>query len=302
VEKISRKGTNEMDSNEIVDLIKMPSGLTYEDRYGQYLKVFESVYMSEKPVVIKNPPGCWIPLLWWLGAEVEGGQCYFEHDDIVICLVDEKKLTKGKILRDRTLLETLTGFRPELVDALWKSDMEWPLRKSPQMWVVERRVAKKDFVITNNGSFHRKEVLDYLSVLREFVPSKKCCVLVPCAADKPYPSKLHKAILEMLPPEYHIIVATGVLGLVPMELWSIMPWYDSGLPNEWRLMKIVSWYFSQYTYEKIVVYCDYYNEAIEKGLINSSAEKIFVNPIKFYFNYVDLLDQQRIGALRRALI
>ena len=278
-----------------IDLTTMPSGKTYEDRYGKYLDVFKQVYEGSGVVVI-SPPACWVPLIWWLGGRIEGDtQRIFEQDDIYETLLVTGAINRNRILYDRTLLETLTGVRPELVDALWKSDCEWFSNTAP---VRER---EKEFVVTNNGSFHRPEIFTYQEMLRDFVPSKKKCILVPCAADKPYPAKLHKAVLKIMPVDYHLIIATGVLGLVPMELWDKMPHYDSGIPNEWRLMKTVASYFGRHDYHKIVVYCDFYNEALSHGLQGIHTEKVFVNPIKFYFNYLDLLDKNRLARLRESL-
>jgi len=288
----------------LIDLSNLPSGSTYEDRYGGYMSIFRSVFESVvrgQDVVVVNPPFCWIPLIWWLGGETEGGQIFFEHDFVVRQLVNSKTIDRQRILSDRTLLEAITCLRPELVDTLWKSDMEWVVDPTI-LDALRYQSIRSEFVITNNGSYHRSEVLAYLKKLWAFKSTFQKCILVPCAADKPYPSRLHRAILDFLPDDYHLIVATGVLGLVPQELWAVMPHYDSGLPNEWRLMSIVSDYFRRHTYSKVVVYCDYYNEAIERGLMGiSGLERVFVNPVKFYYNYIDLLDSRRLGRLKEVL-
>lgn len=276
----------------VIDLTNMPSGNTYEDRYGKYLDILKTIH-SSKFVKVINPPWSWIPLIFWFGGDVDGGQCYFENDIYIYRM----GLERVNIIKNRTLLEMTTCVRPELVDALWKSDMEWELK-----YELDFRDKRKEFVVTNNGSFHRKEVIDYFDKLKEFVPTKRKAILVPCAADKPYPSKLHKKVLDMMPEDYHIIIATGVLGLVPQELWPFMPHYDSGLPNEWRLMGMVESYFLNHHYEKVIVYCDYYNKAIQKGIIHVVPEVIFINSVKFYFNYLDLLDSERLDNLQTALL
>ncbi len=272
----------------IVDLSIMPSGKTYEDRYGGYMDVFKKA--SENKLKVINPPHCWKPLLWWLGVDVEGGQCFFEHDYIFESL----SLNRVQILKDRTLLEMFCTIRPELTDALWKADMEW------NCW-FDNSTYEREFIITNNASFHRSEIRDYLERLNNFKPTKNKCVLVPCAADKPYPSVLHKKVLDMLPDDYHLVVASGVTGLVPMELWEYMPYYDSGLPYEWRLLKIIEKYFTKHDYKKVVVYCDFYNEAIYRGLASFHKEKVFVTPIRFYYNYLDLLNVDLLKRLKESL-
>jgi hypothetical protein len=278
-----------------IDLTVMPSGERYEDRYGRYMGILLEVF--RKMSVVVNPPYSWIPLIWWMGGMVERGQVYFKHDLVLSSLIDTGLLTRQMVRSDRTLLEMFCTIRPELTDVLWKVDYQYRGEGSGYIAISN----EKDFIITNNGSYHRDEVLDYMNTLIEYKPTKQKCILVPCAADKPYPSRLHSAILEFMPEDYHIIVATGVLGLVPMELWDQMPHYDSGMPNEWRLMKWVEQYFLTHEYKKIVVYCDYYNEAIYRGLVACSAAKVFINPIQFYADYLDLLDKDRLDSLRRSL-
>ncbi len=168
---------------------------------------------------------------------------------------------------------------------------------------VRQFYPKRDFVVTNNGSFHRQEVKDYLVKLQHYQPTKRKVCLVPCAADKPYPSKLHQVILDGLPDDYYLMIGTGVLGLVPHDLWGEMPWYDSGIPNQWRLQMAVRDYFRRTLHERVVVYHDFYSEAIQIGLKLSSVPMSrvkFVNPVKPYDDYIDLMDPARLTALSAA--
>jgi len=221
------------------------------------------------------------------------GQSYFEHDHLV-----EKVILGGQWL-DRTALEVLCGFRPECVDALWKIDMQWTVPPGR----VHRPEKKKEFIVTNNGSFHRPEVLEFMKQLEHFPPPSKKVVLVPCAADKPYPSPLHQAVLDRMPADYYMAVATGVLGIVPQAAWPTMPHYDSGVPNQWRLMTEVVKYFTRYKHERIVVYSDFYNEAIMRALLDVCDIKEYcarvemVLPVKFYFDYENLLAPERLRQL-----
>ena len=145
----------------------------------------------------------------------------------------------------------------------------------------------------------------YLAELETYVPNvyKRKCVLVPCAADKPYPAPMHTAVRKNIPENYDIIIATGVLGLVPESRWDTMPLYDSGMPYEWRLMKTVNWFFSKYVtyYDTVVVYSDFYSAAINIGFSMSAFPRknvYFVFPPGYYAEYQDLLSEENLGKLK----
>ncbi len=277
-------------SSEVVDLTHLPEGATYEDRYGGYMKVFYNVaYNNADPLIVKSAPVSWVPLLTYLRCKVVSPQSYFEHDDMIKWLLPRRDF-------DRTSVEVLCGFRPETTDALWKIDMQWdvaPNRRRPSE-------GKKEFIVTTNGSFHRPEVLEYLNkILPDYTPGKRKVVLVPCAADKPYPSKMHLAVMERMPEDFYLANATGVLGIVPQALWSVMPHYDSGVPYEWRLQKVLTEYLLRVPHERIVVYADFYSLAIEQAAKNSGHQAVtsYINPVQFYADYLNLLDSERLQAL-----
>jgi hypothetical protein len=100
-------------------------------------------------------------------------------------------------------------------------------------------------------------------------------------------------------------VASGVVGIAPQELWGDLPNYDSGLPNEWRLLHEARDYFGRVRYDRVVVYADYYNRTIVEALMATSVltgpEITVVNPISFYADYLNLLDPVRLARLAEAI-
>ena len=278
----------------IIDLTILPEGARYEDRYGKYLEIFKRIAETprETKVLVISPPWSWVPLLWHLECDWMYAVNEFNHCSMV------KAVLQTIVAFDRTSIEVLCGFRPETVDALWKIDCQWSTARA------RRYTNQKEFIVTTNGSFFRSEVLQFGFALAAYVPTKSKVVLVPCAADKPYPSELHKAVLDIMPPDYYLMNATGVLGLVPQDLWPVMPHYDSGIPYEWRLMNIAMAYFTRNQHMRIVVYCDYYNLALSRALqlIGQADKAIFVNEVKFYDDYIDLLNPTRLNKLKDALI
>lgn len=275
-----------------IDLTQMPSEFRYEDRYGHYMEIFRTIAYTEPAELVQvvNPPICWIPFLRILGCEVQGCQNYFEHDSILVSMVMQPL--------DRTAIEVLAGFRPELTDVLWKMDVQWTDAKRKWNYTEER-----EFIVTTNGSFHRASILKYLEELRHYTPPCDKVVLVPCAADKPYPAPLHSAVLAMLPSDYYLANLTGVLGIVPQEKWGTMPLYDSGVPYEWRLLNVAREYFTRNKHRRIVVYADFYNLAIQEALRTvTDTDVVFVNEARFYADYLNLLDPQLLAKLQKELV
>jgi hypothetical protein len=275
-------------------------GGRYEDRYGAYLKVFERIAQTSGRILVTHAPWSWYPLLYHLQCSVARDMRYwFDHCRIVegACQATLNSNQLPKL--DRTAVEVLCSFRPETVDALWKCDMQW----DPHIDRVRQYEQKQEFIVTTNGAYHRPEVLAFMSALRGYKPTKKKVVIVPCAADKPYPSPLHRKIMAILPDDYYMMNATGVLGLVPQDLWPIMPWYDSGIPNEWRLFKIAADYFDQYDHDRIVVFSDYYAYTIQQAMrsIEQEHKVTFIVAPDFYYDYLPLMQDNYMDALKSAL-
>lgn len=270
-----------------IDLTTLPSGARYEDAYGKWLDLFHDVAVG-KIQKVTNAPWSWWPLLRYMGAELENGRWHFPHDDLVWGALG---LTRPRL--DRTAVEVLCGFRPECVDALWKYDMEWIAENK----YTPHNERKKEFIVTTNGGFHRPEVMAYLHQVRSYRSPFKYAVLVPCAADKPYPSVLHKAVRARIPAHWGMYVTTGVLGVVPEALWDIAPYYDAGLPNPWRLMNETADFFVRNPHERVVCYTDYNSTVLGRALIEADVPHQFVLPDAPEGQYQDLMSEQNLKQL-----
>lgn len=274
-----------------LDLTIMPKGKTYENTYGKYMDILRDAALG-KIKIIKNPPYSWTPLLNYMGCDVVGGQQYFKYDFLFIGWTDI----------DREMVEISSVSRPELVDALWKYDMEWHTKNQTE--------EEEEHLITNNGSFHRKPIADFMKSVEGYKSKVKNAVVVPCAADKPYPSPMHQAVIDTCKKaglkDFELIVASGVVGLAPQPLWDNLPIYDSGLPNRWRLMESTMG-FDWSMYDNVFIYCDFYNQAILDGMrlhnaVESTTTEIyFVNPITFYYNYLPLGEEHYLSKLRKMI-
>ena len=237
-------------------------GSSYAHEYDEYLNFFRMLGHAREQVVCDNVPMQWAPLILWLGHKVDTTLSNrFEQWSGTMAWDQAYALAGDK----RRVVEVSSTLRPELVHALYCADTEWPCP-------LHKREVRVDFPVTCNGSFFRAEVQEFRALLRSYKPERRKAILVPCAADKPYPAAMHKAVAarrDSMPDakDWEIIIATGVLGLIPETLWGQAPLYDSGLPNVDRVMQTVSWYFTRHKYERIVVYSDFYAYAIRLGLL-----------------------------------
>lgn len=284
-----------------LDLRQMPTGVRYEDTYGAWLSVFKMLAESRDKYDVTSCPRSWASLVYYLGNEVLSVRDYFATDPIARCTPELLQHFEAAGLL-RSVIENHATLRPELVDALYKVDMEWGSVLRLQR-VSEGYTPDPMILVTSNSSFFRPEFLHYLDkVLPRFHQTKKKCVIVPCAADKPYPAPLHLAVRSNIPDDYEIIIATGVLGLVPESLWPKMPLYDSGMPNQWRCMLTVEKFFQMYHFTNIVVYSDFYASAVCRGLHRVPASVGYVFGVEENMPYQDLLSEKNLAELKRMAV
>ena len=276
------------------DLIKQVVGHGYAHEYDDYLALFRTLAQTDELYLCVNVPASWGPFIRWLGHQVESVKRVEGWDGETIEWCKAYVEAKDK----RRIVEIASTVRPELVHALYCADTEWscPLRAKTNLL---------GFPITCNGSFFRDEVLGYKQKLNAFKPTKRRAVIVPCAAEKPYPSPLHSAVLDRIDTEqWHVIVATGVLGLVPQELWPEAPHYDSGLPNLFRCSITAQWFFSKFQYEAVVVYSDFYAYAFKQGLDRAARRPGWVSYVlgNYYRDtYENLLLEEHLMSLEFAV-
>jgi hypothetical protein len=288
---------------EQLDLINFPVGIRYEDTYGQWLELFKKLAESDTKFSIRGCPRSWASLIYALGNDIESVRDHFPTDSLARCTPELlKHFEREGLLRE--MVECHSTLRPELVDSLYKADMEWIT-----LWRLfkENKGKEEMILVTNNASFFRLPFMNYLdNILPTYIPTKTKCVIVPCAADKPYPAPLHKVVRENITDDYEIIIATGVLGLVPELLWPQMPLYDSGMPNQWRCMLAVEKFFGLNGYNRVVVYSDFYASAIHRGLKGVRYQDGHHN-VAYVFGYAenmpyqDLLSSENLNTLRSML-
>ena len=282
-----------------MDLQTLPHGETYADTYGAWLDIFRDVAMSEEPIVVKYPPACWAPLFLYLGADVVEPREEFPCDTWIFFPVETYDAAK-KDGRQREYVEHICALRPELVDALWKSDCQWSTRGRDHTY-------RSSFVVANYSALHRPELIEFMHDVDAYEKPTgvTCAVVTNCSADKPYPAKLHRAIRAILPnDDWQLLIATGVLGVVPEEMWGEMPEYDSGLPHFWRCLERWEEFLGRNHYDRIVVYTEFYSRAVTRALsrVTGRTRVDWVTPCGPFKDYLDLASPKWLNPLREKVM
>jgi len=263
----------------IFDLTDMKKCESYENTYGSYMDIFKSVQCGD---VVINPPRSWVPLLMFLNVEVQGSQIYFNPQDSWMGTHEEvyRRFFESAACNSmREYVEASCVLRPELVDSLWKIDSQW------EKETVQYEA--KEFNITTYNSYYRKELTDFMSLVDDYSSEHDSCVITNCSADKPYPSYVHSKLMEMYP-DRELLIATGVLGIIPSSLWDKAPLYDSGIPNFWRQYNRSVKFFGKNKYKKIHVFTEFYQKSLNQALfeVSRDSEITFEVPYKDYKDYI----------------
>lgn len=276
------------------------SGKTYEHTYLGWVEWLRNLAFAPEPAKVAVPAS-WAPFCAYLGHFPEALLNWFPEDQFAAAHAWENTDDL------RRLVEVMSASRPELAHALYEWDTCWRNeRPRPRIDIADRyiRPASHSILVTCNGSFFRPEFMQYLEGLKSFdLPSgveMRRLVICPCAADKPYPAPLHTAIKEAVPDAY-LIIATGVLGMIPEDLWATCPSYDSGIPNQVRVYEETKALFSRVPKRRraVVIYSDFYGPWIARALRDAgqSYKKVFsLDDI----SYRDLRSEENLFLLKEA--
>jgi hypothetical protein len=263
------------------------SGSTYEDTYGARLHLFQAVAEAEFGAYsVVDAPLNWQPLLYYLGHssvfERGGYDC------------------RNRVIETQTRadVEAACATEPLLVDALWRSDMVWKTSR--------RHQNQKVFPIATYSGFYRPEIIEYIEKLRQHRSRATRAVFVPCAADKPYPAPLHKAVMELLPHSgWEIVVISSAIIAAPQGLWDEAPHYDAGLPLFERMSgRWAKEWAESCTYKVTVNYCDMLYGGVNRLFPNTlSGFSPIDTPSSYepHHTYKNLMTVGRLAALKTVI-
>lgn len=221
-------------------------------------------------------PVSWIPIFMHFGAAwrdaiepCESQPVFSDLSAGEIERVARDALARGQL---RTLVESSAALDPLLADVLHKLD-----RRRDIAGPEDRKIA-----FTGWQSYGRPEVLDLEDrILAHRSTPAGVAVLLPCARRRPYRlSKTHKRLWRGLgqmsvdEAEVDEIVISS-LGVIPECFWEddVVLAYDSGVPDIYRVLRLMRSYFKSRRYDRIVdclefePYCDCLRIIEREGLI-----------------------------------
>lgn len=128
-------------------------------------------------------------------------------------------------------------------------------------------VRSSRFLANSGESMTRPEIAFFEDrVINRFVPSRRdVCVLLPCAARKPYSmSKTHQKFQRVIEGRAHEVIITSPLGVVPRELELVYPagHYDVPVTGYWDreesaiLTGYVAAYLTKHRYERVICHLE----------------------------------------------
>ncbi|HJJ99163.1 MAG TPA: archaeosine synthase subunit alpha, partial [Methanocorpusculum sp.] len=161
----------------------------------------------------------------------------------------------------RELVEQRCRLHPEQVSLLRRLD------RSPLPAAALPAVRSSRFLANSFESMTRAEIAFFEDrVINRFVPSRSdVCVLLPCAARKPYSmSKTHQKFQRVIESRAHEVIITSPLGVVPRELELIYPAGHYNLPvtGYWDreesaiLVGYVAAYLAKHRYERVICHLE----------------------------------------------
>lgn len=199
-------------------------------------------------------PAQWIPLFEHVGARWADA---IDPPEYVPILSDlsfdvlrgaiENARQRGQL---RVMVEGIASLDPLVADVLYRLDR----RASAPLPTVTATIP-----FTGWQSYGRPEILDFEArVLSKVTSTSRVVVLLPCARRRPYGgSKTHRRLLGGLSdPDVHgadqIVISS--LGVIPRPFWGdpVVLAYDSGVPDIYRVLRLMRAYFGQARYEAAI--------------------------------------------------
>lgn len=152
--------------------------------------------------------------------------------------------------RLRQLVEGLAAFDPLVADVLHKLDRRPGITAPHVVGTIP---------LTGWQSYGRSEVLAFgEKVAATATQTALIAILLPCARRRPYRlSKTHKRLGDGLAgtlagPADEIVISS--LGVIPSAHWEdpVVLAYDSGVPDVYRVLRLMRRYFGQLRYEQVI--------------------------------------------------
>jgi hypothetical protein len=211
-------------------------------------------------------PRQWIPIFAWFDVPWTKSIAPSEYLPFFSDLNEQKlravvrKASKERMLR--SMVEAAATLDPVISDCLYILDHTVKRVDSRRCddCAREPSQARKNILLTSWQAYGRPSVLSLERAVMNLPTRSGGAVILPCSFKRPYnESPTHRRISSQLQKrgydvrKLHKIVLTS-LGVIPEELWdapAVMR-YDAGVPDIYRLLRLLRTFFSVRSYDYIV--------------------------------------------------
>ncbi|MBO5368885.1 DUF5591 domain-containing protein [Methanocorpusculum sp.] len=207
-------------------------------------------------------------------------------------------IERGQI---REYMEMRCRMQPEQVEILRRLD------RTPSFDGLYPAVRSSRFRANAGESMFRREIalFEERLVSRYVPPRSDICVLIPCAARKPYSlSRSHQMFMRVIDSRAHEVIVTSPLGVVPRELELVYPagHYDVPVTGYWDLEEqelltgFLTAYLEKHRYDRVLCHL----EGGAKAVALEAAKRAGVT-LEITCNDDRPLSQESLRALNAAL-
>ena len=312
--------------------------LTDSRRYVEYL---EKLYAKIRPDAARYAPASALPSN--VASLIYCGFDLFDYTAVDLCTIQGKFCTtEGEFEADYMEkgicgcegcragdlgLHNRLALEREIANArLWiergqiREYMEMRCRMQPEQVEILRRLDRTDafdglypavrssrFRANAGESMFRREIalFEERLVSRYVPPRSDICVLIPCAARKPYSlSRSHQMFMRVIDSRAHEVIVTSPLGVVPRELELVYPagHYDVPVTGYWDLEEqelltgFLTAYLEKHRYDRVLCHL----EGGAKAVALEAAKRAGVT-LEITCNDDRPLSQESLRALNAAL-
>ena len=312
--------------------------LTDSRRYVEYL---EKLYAKIRPDAARYAPASALPSN--VASLIYCGFDLFDYTAVDLCTIQGKFCTtEGEFEADYMEkgicgcegcragdlgLHNRLALEREIANArLWiergqiREYMEMRCRMQPEQVEILRRLDRTDafdglypavrssrFRANAGESMFRREIalFEERLVSRYVPPRSDVCVLLPCAARKPYSlSRSHQMFMRVMDSRAHEVIVTSPLGVVPRELELVYPagHYDVPVTGYWDLEEqelltgFLTAYLEKHRYDRVLCHL----EGGAKAVALEAAKRAGVT-LEITCNDDRPLSQESLRALNAAL-
>jgi hypothetical protein len=216
-------------------------------------------------------PRQWLPLFAWFGvrwrntvAPQEYLPFFSDIEEGEFCRIIRRATAEGML---RPMLEAAATLDPTVSDAVYILDhtVSRPSRPMREELASKSSRKPKALLLSSWLAYSRPSVLEMEKKILNTPSRGDAAVLLPCSYKRPYgKSPTHRRVYALLKQqgyalEAHDKIVITSLGVIPEECWEFAAvlQYDAGVPDLYRLLRLLREFFARRPYRYIVDCLDF---------------------------------------------